>query len=69
MDNVNLTLIEFKEWMNEQIDEYESDHQIMDDGYHDSDDEYNWGSCEGYYRAMRDVEEYLKKKVNDNADI
>lgn len=64
-----LTLMEFKSWMNEQIDKYERDHQIMDDGYHDSDDEYNWGSREGYYRAMRDVEEYLKKKVNDNADI
>jgi len=64
-----LTLIEFKEWMNAQIDEYERDHPLIDDGYHDSDDDYNYGSCEGYYRAMRNVEEYLKKRFNEDANV
>lgn len=69
MNNATVTLTEFKNWMNERIDEYETDHQTMYDGWHDSDDDYNCGSCEGYYRAMRDVEEYLKKKVDENANV
>lgn len=68
MNKKPLTLLEFKQWMDERIDEYEREHTGSCSDW-DEDEDYMYGCCEGYYRAMRHVEEFLKERVEDDADI
>lgn len=68
MNKKPLTLLEFKQWMDDKIDEYERDH-IGSCSDSEEDEDYMYGCCEGYYRAMRHVEEFLKERVEDDADL